>query len=190
MGLEVEAKLRVESHDAVRQALVGAGAAPLGAVMETNHILDADDGSLRAAGAGLRVRVSAPLQDDDATVTLTYKGRRERSALKRRPEIEVVVAEADTTLQLLARLGYVERVVFAKRRESHRLSSCRVELDELPLLGCFVEIEGPEEESIQRVQALLGLSDLPHLSRSYVSMLVEVCQQLGRDPRRICFSDD
>jgi hypothetical protein len=50
----------------------------------------------------------------------------------------------------------------------------------LPLLGDFVEIEGPNEEEITNVQNNLGLNDLPHISKSYASLLKERLQQSGK----------
>jgi len=42
-----------------------------------------------------------------------------------------------------------------------------VALDELPLVGVFVEIEGPDSRTILRVQELLGLSHVAHTKDSY-----------------------
>jgi adenylate cyclase class IV len=58
-------------------------------------------------------------------------------------------------------------------RRLWRLGRCEIALDELPELGYFVEIEGPEEEEIARVQERLGLSDRPHIARSYAHLIAE-----------------
>jgi hypothetical protein len=43
----------------------------------------------------------------------------------------------------------------------------------LPSLGCFVEIEGPDSRTITDVQRDLGLTELPHIPRSYASLMAE-----------------
>ena len=73
--------------------------------------------------------------------TLTFKGPLEASAFKKRREIELAVSEADGMRRLLEAIGFVEVLRFQKRRESWRLDNCRVELDEVPRLGRFVEID-------------------------------------------------
>jgi adenylate cyclase class IV len=49
-----------------------------------------------------------------------------------------------------------------------------VELDELPHLGCFVEIEGPDEQSVLAVRDRLGLAG-PGITKSYLAMLDAHC---------------
>jgi hypothetical protein len=46
-------------------------------------------------------------------------------------------------------------------------------LDELPLLGNFVEIEGPDDEKISRLQSQLALTHLLHIPKGYASLLSE-----------------
>jgi len=179
MATEIEAKLRVTSHDPVRAALAEIGAEPVGSVLETNHILDGADGSLHARGAALRVRASRPLGGGPERVTLTYKGAVEPGRLKRRQEIEVGVAAAAELLELLQHLGYVQVLEFEKRRDSFRLGGCRVELDRLPRLGCFVEIEGPDEEAVRQAQLRVGLGHLAHIPASYVSLLIDHGERTG-----------
>ena len=55
-----------------------------------------------------------------------------------------VANDDDAIDAAFAALGYSRVLSFEKRRESWKLGGCNVELDELPHLGTFVEIEGPE----------------------------------------------
>lgn len=190
MPLEIEAKLQVDSHEAVRRSLGEHGAVALGRVLETNHILDRADGKLRAAGAALRVRTSEPVNEGSSGAALTFKGPIQQSGFKRRQEIEVQVSDVRSMLDLLGALGFVEVMVYCKRRESYRLERCRVELDEVPLLGQFVEIEGPDERSIEGIQTRLGLGDLAHIAESYIGLLVAQCERTGRNWRRIDFEGE
>jgi predicted adenylyl cyclase CyaB len=187
LGLEIEAKLAVASHEPVRRALARQRAEPLGRVLETNHILDTAEGTLRSAGTALRLRVNEPVDGGPPRAILTYKGPVQPGSLKRRDEIEVSVADAVTALDLLAALGFVLVLVYRKRRESYRLADCRVELDEVPFAGCFVEIEGPTEQAVAAGQARIGLADVPHEPGTYVDMLMDHCARTGTDPLRVDF---
>jgi len=55
----------------------------------------------------------------------------------------------------------------------------------LPLLGYFVEIEGPDDEKIADVQRNLGLSDLPHIQESYAYLMERKLNQLGAAKREV-----
>jgi len=207
MALEIEAKLRVASHEAVRQRLRQLNALFLGAVTEYNCIFDRPDGSLLAAGCGLRVRSALPLDDAQAAdagstpapplpaplkreesgrapaavskATLTFKGPVRAGAVKSREEIEIEVDDADTAARLLERLGFVPVLTYEKRRESWEYGGCRIELDEPPRIGLFIEIEGPDEPSIRAVQTALGLQSVPHEPASYVQLLTTYCDTQG-----------
>ena len=70
-------------------------------------------------------------------------------------------------------LEYEKVLVFEKKRRIWRLGDCKIALDELPLLGSFVEIEGPDDKKIADVQKNLGLADLPHITESYASLVAK-----------------
>ncbi|MCH7632170.1 MAG: class IV adenylate cyclase, partial [Planctomycetes bacterium] len=102
-----------------------------------------------------------------------------------REGLEVSVTNADTTLQILAKLGFAPILRYEKRRESWQLESCRVELDEPPHLGLFVEIEGPDEAAILSCRNDLGLGAAEAVAQSYVAMLVAYCDERGIMSRTI-----
>lgn len=185
--MELESKVRVESHDEIRRRLRAAGGHYVGRIQETNRIFDDAAGRLRASGRGLRVRSVEVLDGTGPGATLTYKGPRRPGALKCREEREVSIDDAGAAVSILEALGYRQRIVFEKRREQWRLRGCRVELDEVPTLGCFVEVEGPTEEVIVEVMAQLGLSREDHLSAGYVAMLAERMEAGTEDPLEVRF---
>lgn len=173
MPTELEAKIPVDSHDALRSALRNAGAAYVGRVLETNHLLDRADCSLRDTGCGLRVRKIEILDGDGPGATMTFKGPKQSGEFKKREEHETPVADADATLAILRGLGYTRELVFEKRRETWRMGDCTIELDELPVLGRYVEVEGPSSRAIQDVLKALNLDATKSITESYVAMLAE-----------------
>jgi adenylate cyclase class 2 len=127
------------------------------------------------------------LKGSTAGDTLTYKGPKQPSRFKARLEHEVIVSDADTALRILQSTGFVTRLSFEKKRETWSFSDCLVALDELPVLGRFVEIEGPSEDAIDSVRHRLGLGGLPHMPKGYVAMLSRWCAENAITDRRIVF---
>jgi len=171
--VEIEAKMAVEDHEPVRRALSAHGARQISRVLEINRILDTSDHTLQSAGMGLRVRVNHNLATDRQETVLTVKGPLKAGPLKSREENELIVADADAALRFLEALGYRPVLTFQKRRETWELADCKVELDELPKLGRFVEIEGPGEAAVLAVRESLGLGEKSVIRASYVALLVQ-----------------
>ncbi|MCH8148946.1 MAG: class IV adenylate cyclase [Planctomycetes bacterium] len=180
MSWETELKMRVASHDPVREKLHELRAALVGKFLEINEIFDRPDGALRRRGVGLRIRSTRPHQvgGDDLTI-LTVKGPRLPGVVKSREEVEFPVPSAETASRALNLLGFVRVLRYQKRRESWRLGECRVELDEPPHIGLFVEIEGPDEGTIFAMRRTLGLDDAEPVAESYVHMLSAYCADHG-----------
>ena len=76
---------------------------------------------------------------------------------------------------------------FEKRRHTWRLSGCSIELDELPHLGVYVEIEGPDEATVMKVRATLALDKSPIIKTSYIAMLMSWLQEKGSAERSVVF---
>ncbi|HLL89626.1 MAG TPA: class IV adenylate cyclase, partial [Tepidisphaeraceae bacterium] len=176
MPVEIEAKMKVEDLSAVRERLKAAGAEPAGSAVETNTFFDTEDRALLAGDRGLRTR-EARRADGTVKATMTYKGPRNHGKLKNRDEFEVMIGDATAAGAMLNALGYVTVLSFQKRRETWRLQGCLVELDELPHLGRFVEVEGPREDVVMAVRDQLGLGERPIVKASYIAMLVQHLQE-------------
>ena len=179
MAQEIEAKFRVDAHEPIRQELHGCSARGLGTIIERNRIYDRPDASLRKAGCGLRVRACFDLHGSLKSATMTFKGPVAPGAFKSREEIETSLTDPEAAAELFERLGFLPVLVFEKKRESWRLGSCRVELDEVPQLGLFVEIEGPTELDICQARDRIGLADVTHEKASYAGLLLNYCADHG-----------
>ena len=171
MCVEIEAKLKVDSLEEIEHKLVEAGAEFRQEQRQIDNYFDDANRTLTKADKCLRLR--RQLTGDNEKVFLTYKGPKEKDQLKKRQEIEIEVGNVDSTRKLLSALGYDQALVVEKKRRIYRLGGCIVALDELPLLGSFVEIEGSDDEKIVNVQRDLGLADLQHIPVSYASLMAE-----------------
>lgn len=175
MCTEIEAKLKVDSLSEVEHKLGDLGARFLGEQLQTDYLFDDVNATLTKTDQCLRLRKQIVGRRE--SYFLTYKGAKEKSILKKRQEIESEIKDADSIHKLLLALGYEQVLIVEKKRRLWLFCNCEVALDQLSLLGDFVEIEGPNEENISKVQNSLGLTDLPHISKSYASLLKEQLQQ-------------
>jgi adenylate cyclase class 2 len=180
MPIEIEAKMKVESFEPVLAALREHQARSLGEHIETDAFFDTPDRSLLAADKGLRLRVAMDVQSKKSDALLTFKGPVGHGQLKKRQEIQTPLADPQAMGKLLEQLGFVQCLRYQKRRQSWQLDSCRVELDEIPHLGKFVEIEGPSDEAVMNVRQKLGLATLTLIKTSYIAMLSAHLQENGQ----------
>ena len=187
MPVEIEAKMKVASLATVRDRLKAVGAKAAGSVVEMNTFFDTDDRSLLAKDEALRLRVQRNVSDGAAKFILTFKGPRQHGQLKSREEDELTVTDDRDAIALLRCLGYSRVISFEKRRESWKFEGCAVELDELPYLGLFVEIEGPSEDIVLKVRKTLTLADEPVVRASYIALLTTHLQERGETQREIRF---
>jgi predicted adenylyl cyclase CyaB len=178
MCVEIEAKLKVDSLSEIEQKLAELGARFVGEQLQTDYFFDNAKSMLIKEDKCLRLRRQLVAKNESCF--LTYKGAQEKSNLKKRQEIEFEIIDSDSAHKLLLALGYEQVLIVDKKRRLWQFGDCDIALDTLPLLGDFVEIEGPDEEKIAYVKNNLGLTDVPHILKSYASMLREQLQQLGQ----------
>lgn len=188
MPIEIEAKMRLNEPEALRQTLENLQATPVGAIFETNTFFDDAEGSLKSADRGLRIRVEQ-CDGCDPAVTITHKGPRTQGQFKSRSESEVRVDDAQRAAALIGELGYQSVLTFEKRRERWSLDDCQIELDTLPYLGQFIEIEGDSDEAVTAVREKLGLAEAPLVRNSYVAMLSAYLREHDMRTTLIRFSD-
>ncbi len=187
MAVEIEAKMRVANHLAVLAKLESLGATKSGEFFEVNTFFDTSDRSLLAEDRGLRLRVNRNEADKSEIYVCTYKGPRAHGPLKIREELEMDVGSPKDCERFFAALGFVPVLKFEKRRHSWKHNRCLIELDELPLIGVFVEIEGPDESSVMAAREAIGMKDAPIIKSSYVSMLISHLQEKGSTERTVSF---
>lgn len=169
MNKEIEAKIRVESLEAIAERLgeVG-GRFECTQAQADEYFTDAGEAMIKM-DRGLRLRRQEV--DGQEVFLLTYKGPRDKTMFKSREEIEVEVADGDAMRKLLLAMGLKVSVTVAKKRRLWRLGECVVCLDDVTRLGSFVEVEGPTEEAISEVLGELRLKGSDHISNSYSKMV-------------------
>ena len=185
MNIEIETKVKVESLDELAVRLSDVGGQLECELSQVDTYFDDAEETLFASDCGLRLR--RQIIGDSESIILTYKGPRQEARFKSRQEIEIDVSDFEVAAELLAALGYEKSLVFEKRRQVWRLADCAVCLDELPLLGSFVEIEASGEHQIADALDKMKLAHLPHVNESYAQLMREKLVELGSDKKEAFF---
>ena len=159
--VEIEVKFYVLSLQEIEQKILELGGTLLQErCFESNLRFDTADGRLRNLRHVLRLR-------KDTENILTFKGAAEAGKpVSIRQEIEVLVDDFDTARTLLEGLGFEVVMAYEKYRTTYSLLDTLVVLDELPY-GNFIEIEGPDGSSIQKVARNLNLNWKARVMTSY-----------------------
>jgi len=179
MTCEIEAKIKVEALEPVAGRLQELGAQFLHTIQQADTYFMDTHKLLHKNDCGLRIRRQSI--DGKESAYLTFKGAREKTKYKSRTEHETGISDPNAAENILEGLGYHKRLTVEKKRSVWRLDNCEVCLDQLPDLGCFVEVEGPDEETISSVLAKLNLQDQPHISKGYASMTAQKLKQTETD---------
>lgn len=148
MKNEIEAKFTNIDVAKVRGQLKRLGA-ELTHPMRDMKRVTIDTPEMKSKNAFVRVR-----NEGDKT-TLTYK-QFDALSLDGAKEIEVVVSDFDTTVALLSEAGLPYGSLQESRRETWQLSTVEIVIDEWPWLNPYIEIEGPDEESVITTAQKLG----------------------------------
>lgn len=180
--LEREIKLRFESPQVARDAVLATGATPMrGRRLQEDCLLDTDDEMLHRRRCVLRVRMECGKN------LLTYKGPVQPSPMRLRDELESVIGDGPLVLQILEELGFRPWFRYQKYREEFALEDVIVAIDETPV-GTFVEIEGGDR-GITEVAAALGRSPADYVLDSYRGVFMQHCQEHGLPLRDMLFEE-
>jgi len=170
MPIEIEKKYRLvkRRRTAIEQRLRELGVTPRRVEFEENTLYRG--GRIELGSCALRLRRVG------ARAILTFKQRLpSKSSIKHQQEEETEVANAEAAHAILTALGFRPGLVYEKRRTRWHLGRAEIVIDELPF-GLFMEIEGPEKE-IARVEALLGIEDLPAVRETYPMLTARLGKQ-------------
>lgn len=181
--MEIEAKFFVKDILFIEKRLQSLGATcTQSRVLETNLRFDLPDRSLARDQRVLRLR-----QDHHAT--MTYKGPAQPGQnVSVRQEIEFEVSDFQAARHFLEALGYETAIIYEKYRSTYQLDVVEVALDEMPY-GTFIEIEGPDDASIQVAAAVLRLNWNVRCTESYLAIFNNVCQKRHLTVRNLSFSE-
>lgn len=148
METEIEVKFLSVDIDDIRKRLAGAGAVCEVPVRIMRRVA-VDSADMSAKNGYLRVR------DEGDKATATYK-QFDGTAIDSAREIEVVVSDFQSMVDLLAAAGLHHTSAQETRRETWKLGAVEVVIDEWPWLDPYVEIEGDSEMELREAAEQLG----------------------------------
>jgi adenylate cyclase, class 2 len=170
--LEREVKLRFDSPEQARQAILAAGASPLKCRrLQEDCLLDTADEMLRRRRCVLRIRT------ESGKSLMTYKGPVQPSRMKLRPEHETIISDGEVMLRVFEELGLHVWWRYEKYREEYSAEDCTIALDETPI-GTFVEVEGGEHGILTMTEAL-GRSPADFVLDSYRGLFIKHRTEFG-----------
>jgi adenylate cyclase class 2 len=181
--VEVEVKLYLSNLSGMEKRLKQARASIFQPrIFELNLRFDTPDGSLTHGSRVLRLR-------QDAQAVMTYKGPNQPTdGVSVRQEIEFIVGDLTAARHLLEALGYQVNVIYEKYRSTYLMDEVKVTLDEMPY-GNFVEVEGPDPESIRSVAEKLCLVWDARVADSYLSLFNRLKTTRGFEFRDLTFAN-
>jgi adenylate cyclase class 2 len=100
-----------------------------------------------------------------------------------RIELEFEAPDEASIRSQLERQGLIQVAIVDKQRTDYIIDRCVVSIDTLPYIGSFVEIEGPDEESLHAVRIRLGLAHADAVTESYTELLEKRFAISGRPTR-------
>lgn len=170
---ELELKARVEDPDAVRSALLAAGAQLIyrGAMLDRRFDRK---GRLAARDDVVRLRVFHPADHSGEWGVLGWKGPvGRRGGYRHREEWESRVDDPKAVLVVLRRLGYAIVVRIDRAVEQYEIGDATVRLEWYPAMDVLVEVEG-RPDAIERAIAATGMprdsflpESLPYFTAAY-----------------------
>lgn len=180
--LEIEAKFHVANLQQVEKRLVDLGAGIIQSRhFEHNDRYDTPDRRLSASGQVLRLR-----EADRQTLTYKEPSGQKMDGLIRK-ELEVEIGDIKLAGELLQALGFVHFQSYEKYRTTYSFRETCVMLDELPF-GDWIEIEGPDIETIQNVTASLNLTWGKRIKKGYLVLFNDLCKLIKNPPKDLTFT--
>lgn len=163
--LEREVKLRFDTPEEARDAILAAGATPLRCRrLQEDCLLDTDDEMLRRSRCVLRIRT------ESGKSLMTFKGPVQPSRMKVREEHETVVSDGQVLLRVFEALGLHVWFRYEKYREEYAAEDVTIAVDETPI-GTFVEIEGGEQGILTMTESI-GRSPADFILDSYRGLFI------------------
>ncbi len=116
---------------------------------------------------------------------LTYKKNLIMTNIsKTEDEFETKVKDAETIKTILMHLGFKITQMRQKYRTSYMLEDTRIEIDSLPDIPTYIELESPSEEKIKQTLQKLNIP----LEKALPITGGDVIRKYGKDPKNLLFS--
>ncbi len=168
-NLEIEIRFKVGDVKKLQEKLRNFGSKCLERWRGRDILFDREN-ELIPKGQVLRLRLG---MEKGGKGKLTYKEPNRDPVFKIRKEFETIVESPKMAIEILKGLGYLPFIQFEKRTELWKYGGTDIYIEELPRIGCFMEIEGTEK-SIKKVAKTLGFDIQKGVKKSYREYFAEM----------------
>ena len=90
-------------------------------------------------------------------IRLRTKDVKNKNIIGGTEETEIEVSDLETTNKILNELGYIHRNYQENKRITYELDGVEIDIDSWPLIPTYVEIEGKNEEEVEKIIEKLNL---------------------------------
>ena len=149
MQIEYEIRILDIDVDKVMHTLDEMGAKKIGEYSQRRYVYDIVPGE---NDRFVRIR------DNGEVVTITYKDKTIRT-ISGTKELEMEISDFDKANQLLNLLGYNNGHYVENKRIVYELDDAEFDIDTYPRIPTYMEIEGKDEETVNKYIELLKLND-------------------------------
>ena len=169
MNNEIEAQFLDIDKEEIRKKLE-----ELGAKLEQPEIL------MKRTIFDLGEHSFARVRDEGSKITMTYKKILDDNSIIGTKEINLTTNDYGDAVAFLVNLGLKVGAKQETRREIWRLDDVELCIDTWPWLPTFLEVEGPNEESVWKTAKALGLNK-SHAKFGSVDTTYELYYGVDRD---------
>jgi adenylate cyclase class 2 len=180
--LEIEVKFYLPDLFRIRERVLSLAPIRRCRQHEINVRFDDAADRLRHRSALLRLR-----RDDRIRLTFKSPPPQPDDQFKVHRELETEIGNFEVMTQILTALGYRQKQIYEKWRETFVLGRCHLCLDQMPY-GDFLEIEGPAEE-IRPTAERLGLEWKNRIVSNYLEIFEAIRQSLGLSFQDLTFDN-
>jgi adenylate cyclase class 2 len=152
-SLEIEVKVLGVDRASVVAAIERAGGRKEFAAFYRTFLYDFPDRRMLAQGGYVRIR-----NEGAKWVAVCKKRAREGGGAGAMEEVEVGLSDSESGAQFLEALGLRRFFCFEKKRTRYSCGCAVFDMDELPGLPSYLEIEAPSWEEVDAALGLLGIA--------------------------------
>ncbi|MCX6799171.1 MAG: class IV adenylate cyclase [Candidatus Diapherotrites archaeon] len=161
--IETEIKFKIADAAEIETRILALGGSHEKSFFSRNTLFDTPKMGLKKKGCLLRLR------EEGESAIITFKGKAMKSKFKKRPEVNLRAENAEKARALLEGLGFEEKWVYEKKTKYLRLESAEITIDEMPVVGHFMEIEAAPRE-IEKTAKALGLRMREGMKETYADL--------------------
>lgn len=161
MVKELEVKVLNIDIDIIEEKILNLGGVLLSKEVQVNTLIDSNNKPIKSyLDAYLRIRESKNLLNNETNTTLTLKKNIKNKDLRENIELNTIIEDKDTMLQILADLGFDNISIGHKERTSYILNNARIDLDRWDSNTYpypYMEIEVENKEELDKVIKILEI---------------------------------